>query len=376
MHPILARGGRLALYLALWALVGRRCSPRCWRSTGGLAWTQSLAVAMPLAVTYAFFCLSAWYVVAEHAARGDRCRSASSATALTRRRDQQRRLAGCSRAAGSRCWRGGARARRRRSAFDRRRTRCLRVRRAAVPAVAGGQLPARIVRAVARDASGARCELQVLAREAELRALRAQIDPHFLFNSLHSISALTAADAAGGAADVRAARRISCATASRSAREDRIPLARELALAERFLAIERVRFGDRLRCRLDAGGAGGVPGAAAAAAAARRERGDARHRAPARRRHDPRRRRAAPRRAARSWSRTRAIPTVRGAPAPASAWRNVRARLRALLRRRTRGCRAGEAGRRLARRDVAAGSSRPASRPSDAGCEPVDDMND
>jgi two-component system sensor histidine kinase AlgZ len=97
-----------------------------------------------------------------------------------------------------------------------------------------------------RDAERRALETEVLAREAELRALRAQIDPHFLFNSLQSISALTTVDPA-------AARRMCLLladflrdTLALGARE-RIPLASELTLATRFLAIEQVRFGDRLR---------------------------------------------------------------------------------------------------------------------------------
>ena len=88
-------------------------------------------------------------------------------------------------------------------------------------------------------------EVQVLAREAELRSLRSQLDPHFLFNCLHSISALTTADPA-------AARRM-CLLLAEFLREtlalgseSRITVARELKLVDRFLAVERIRFGDRL----------------------------------------------------------------------------------------------------------------------------------
>jgi len=97
-----------------------------------------------------------------------------------------------------------------------------------------------------RDAERRGLEAQVLAREAELRSLRTQIDPHFLFNTLHSISALTTADPP-------AARRM-CVLLGDFLRdtlalgsEARITIERELQLATQFLEIERVRFGDRLR---------------------------------------------------------------------------------------------------------------------------------
>jgi LytS/YehU family sensor histidine kinase len=97
-----------------------------------------------------------------------------------------------------------------------------------------------------RDAEARALELTLLAREAELSALRAQIDPHFIFNSLHSISALTTIDAL-------AARRMCLLLADflretlRLGANRQITLADELALIERFLAIEQVRLGGRLR---------------------------------------------------------------------------------------------------------------------------------
>lgn len=89
-------------------------------------------------------------------------------------------------------------------------------------------------------------ELRVLAREAELRALRAQLDPHFLFNSLNSISALTGTDPAGAREMLQRLSHFLRATLALGAR-DRIALAEEWSLTESFLAIEQARFGRRLR---------------------------------------------------------------------------------------------------------------------------------
>ena len=85
-----------------------------------------------------------------------------------------------------------------------------------------------------------------LAREAQLKALKAQINPHFLFNSLNSISALTSLDPARaremciGLADfLRASLRLG--------ERDTVPFSEELALTNMYLGVEQARFGKRLR---------------------------------------------------------------------------------------------------------------------------------
>ncbi len=96
-----------------------------------------------------------------------------------------------------------------------------------------------------RDSERRALQARLMAQEAQLRMLRAQIDPHFLFNSLNSISALTGVDAkAARAMTIKLAdffRQTLCLEPERKVR-----LADELALTLDFLAIEQVRFGERL----------------------------------------------------------------------------------------------------------------------------------
>lgn len=102
----------------------------------------------------------------------------------------------------------------------------------------------------ARNAERRELQAALMARESELRLLRAQIDPHFLFNSLNSISALTSIDGARARTMTLALadffrHSLSLQAGSRS------PLHAEVTLAMRFLAIEQVRFGARLRVETD-----------------------------------------------------------------------------------------------------------------------------
>ncbi|HTO90875.1 MAG TPA: histidine kinase [Candidatus Sulfotelmatobacter sp.] len=96
-----------------------------------------------------------------------------------------------------------------------------------------------------RQAERRALEAQVTAREAELRALRAQLNPHFLFNSLNSINALVGNDPEGARRMCEGLGDFLRRTLNLGAREA-VTLSEELALVDRYLAIEQVRFGDRL----------------------------------------------------------------------------------------------------------------------------------
>ncbi len=101
-----------------------------------------------------------------------------------------------------------------------------------------------------REAEAAVLRYRVLAREAELRAFKAQVDPHFLFNSLNAVASLCGsrpADAREMAQRLAEFFRLMLRVGSL----DRITLGEEIDLVTRYLAIEKVRFGDRLTTHIN-----------------------------------------------------------------------------------------------------------------------------
>jgi LytS/YehU family sensor histidine kinase len=92
-------------------------------------------------------------------------------------------------------------------------------------------------------------EIGKLATEAELRALRAQINPHFLFNALTTIGYLIQTSPARALDTLL--RLTSLLRAVLRSENEFTTLGREIELVESYLDIERARFEDRLRVQLD-----------------------------------------------------------------------------------------------------------------------------
>jgi signal transduction histidine kinase len=82
---------------------------------------------------------------------------------------------------------------------------------------------------------------------AHLRALQMQLEPHFLFNALNAVAALMDLDRKQEALDTLEHLNNILKTGLKRNTPGKIPLAQELEIMESYLAIERVRFADRLR---------------------------------------------------------------------------------------------------------------------------------
>jgi hypothetical protein len=93
-------------------------------------------------------------------------------------------------------------------------------------------------------------QLQSRLAQTQLQSLRLQLQPHFLFNTLNTITALVHTDPVGAERMVSGLSellRISLGSVG----EQEVPLERELEVLEYYLDIQQVRFQDRLSVRID-----------------------------------------------------------------------------------------------------------------------------
>jgi two-component system, LytTR family, sensor histidine kinase AlgZ len=234
MHPILADRKRLALYVLSWITLAVLLALLVLEASG-TALAQAVLLTLPPTLVYAFVCLAAWYP--------------TRATPVERTSTWRLVLTHLVAAAAlSAIWliviHAWARAMK---ALD------VITPHSLVFLVTGALLYLLavafhyVLAAVeqARRIEQREMQVKVLAREAELKALKAQLDPHFLFNSLNSISSLCGSSPSS-------ARTLTTLLAEylrkslRVGNAESITLSEELELASSYLAIERIRFGPRL----------------------------------------------------------------------------------------------------------------------------------
>jgi len=93
-------------------------------------------------------------------------------------------------------------------------------------------------------------QLEARLAQAQLTSLKMQLHPHFLFNTLHSISTLVNEDPEAAEAMIaRLSELLRLSLENTGAQE--VPLSQELEFVERYLEIEQIRFEDRLRIHFD-----------------------------------------------------------------------------------------------------------------------------
>jgi len=101
-----------------------------------------------------------------------------------------------------------------------------------------------------RNAERRSLESEIHARSSELKALRAQIDPHFLFNALNSVAALISTDQQRARTmTVQLAEFFRASVAA--GRQHLLPFSEEIRLVNMYLEIEGVRYGKRLKVTVE-----------------------------------------------------------------------------------------------------------------------------
>jgi signal transduction histidine kinase len=241
VHPVLSSRGRLIPYLSAWLLLSGILAA-ILVLPGGLSWGAGAAMAVPLSLLFGLLSLSCWYV----------CRAVPPRPSGLPRLVLTHTIA----AAGfSGVWIFLAR--------DLGHLLAINPAWEELPERVGAQMAVLFGMGIlfyllsaafhylllsleqAREADRQQTLLLVQARDAELRALKAQLHPHFLFNSLNSISAL-----AGSAPEQAREMCVLLADFLRKSlglgEKADITLGEELALAGAFLGVEKVRFGPRL----------------------------------------------------------------------------------------------------------------------------------
>ena len=100
-----------------------------------------------------------------------------------------------------------------------------------------------------RDAMKA-LELQKQLSSAQLRALQMQLEPHFLFNTLNAITTLVELGRQKEAAEMLSYLNVILKSTLKRTTPEKVPLSQELEFMENYLAIEQIRFADRLRVEI------------------------------------------------------------------------------------------------------------------------------
>ena len=101
-----------------------------------------------------------------------------------------------------------------------------------------------------REREAQAAELSGRLAQAQLQALRMQLNPHFLFNTLNAISSLMLKDVVAANKMLSRLGDLLRLTLEQGDRQE-VPLEQEIGFLRRYLEIEQIRFGERLQLKVD-----------------------------------------------------------------------------------------------------------------------------